>query len=61
MISHYRVMGKERVVYKTTLLANSPEEARQKFLGVLKRGDHNSYDMYVSGIEIEVDPIEEEA
>jgi hypothetical protein len=24
-------------------------------------GDHKSYDMYVSGIEIEVEPIEEEA
>jgi hypothetical protein len=54
-------MGKERVVYKTMLMANSPEEAKQKFLGILKRGDHNSYDMYVSGIEIEVDPTEEEA
>lgn len=54
-------MGKERVAYKAIVWANSPEEAEQKFLGALKVGDHKSYDMYVSGIEIEVEPIEEEA
>jgi len=61
MISRYQVVGKERVAYKAIVWANSPEEAEQKFLGILKIGDYKSYDMYVSGIEIEVEPVEEEA
>ena len=61
MISRYQVMGRERVVYKSVVWANSPEEAEQKFLGLLKAGQHNQYDMLVSGIDIEVEPIDEEA
>ena len=54
-------MGKERVVYKSIVWANSPEEAEQKFLGLLKAGHNSQYDMLVSGIQIEVEPIDEEA
>lgn len=60
MLTRYSVIGRERVVYRGNVMANSPEEAEQKFLGLLKRGD-KSYDMLVSGIEIEVEPIDEEA
>ena len=49
------------MVYKSVVWANSPEEAEQKFLGLLKAGQHNQYDMLVSGIDIEVEPIDEEA
>lgn len=54
-------MGKERVVYKSVVWANSPEEAEQKFLGLLKGGMTSQYDMLVSGIQIEVEPVDEEA
>ena len=60
-MSKYQVIGNERVVYKSTVWANSPEEAKQRFLGLLKAGNHRDYAMLVSGIEIEVEPTEEEA
>ncbi len=60
MLTRYSVIGRERVVYRGMVWANSPEEAEQRFLGLLKQGDKNC-EMLVSGIEIEVEQIDEEA
>lgn len=61
MLNKYEVIGRERVVYKGVVLANSPDEAEEKFRGYLKYPTAaRSYEMFVSGIELEVQPVTEE-
>lgn len=60
MLTRYEVIGKERVRYRTFIMANSPQEAEQKFLDILRAGDTSQYNMLVSGIQIEVEPRDEE-
>jgi hypothetical protein len=61
MLSKYEVIGRERVVYKGVVLANSSDEAEEKFRGYLKYPTAaRSYEMFVSGIELEVQPVTEE-
>jgi hypothetical protein len=36
MLNKYEVIGRERVVYKGVVLANSSDEAEEKFRGYLK-------------------------
>ena len=61
MLNKYEVIGKERVVYKSIVLANSPDEAEEKFRGYLKNPTVvRNYEMFVSGIELEVQPVTEE-
>ena len=61
MLNKYEVIGRERVVYKGVVLANSSDEAEDKFRGYLKYPSAaRSYEMFVSGIELEVQPVTEE-
>jgi hypothetical protein len=61
MLNKYEVIGRERVVYKGVVLANSSDEAEEKFRGYLKYPTAaRSYEMFVSGIELEVQPVTEE-
>lgn len=61
MLNKYEVIGRERVVYKGVVLANSSDEAEEKFRGYLKYPTTvRSYEMFVSGIELEVQPVTEE-
>lgn len=61
MYNKYQVTGTERVVYRAEMLvANSKDEAIQKFLTTLKNGDKSSYSFYTSGIQVEVEELNEE-
>ena len=61
MINKYEVIGRARVVYKSVVLANSSDEAEEKFRDYLKNPTTvKNYEMFVSGIEFEVQPITEE-
>lgn len=61
MLNKYQVTGTERVAYRTEmLLANSKDEAVQKFLTALKSGDRATYTFFTSGIEVEVEELNEE-
>ena len=50
----------ERVAYRMWLLANSKDEAVQKFFTALKIGDKATYTFFTSGIEVEVEELNEE-
>lgn len=49
------------MAYRTEmLLANSKDEAVQKFLTALKSGNKATYTFFTSGIEVEVEELNEE-
>jgi hypothetical protein len=60
MLNKYQVTGMERVAYRMWLLANSKDEAVQKFFTALKIGDKATYTFFTSGIEVEVEELNEE-
>lgn len=48
-------------MYRAEILqANSNDEAAQKFLFALKNGMKDTYTLYTSGIEVEVEELNEE-
>ena len=61
MINKYEVIGREKIVYKSVVLANSSDEAEKKLRDYLMDVNlRDTYEKFVSGIEFEVNPITEE-